>query len=88
MFSYLILFVALLIAFSNPLLQLFSGSQNRGLRTERPRLNESLLALPGVGDGVGCEGSYRVHVWSAEPLVIYAEGFLSDEERAHFLETR
>lgn len=88
MFSYVILPVALLIAFSNPILRLFSPSLSRTQRAERPAVNESLLAIPGAGDGVGCEGAYKVHVWSAEPLVVYIEGFLSREERAHLLETR
>ena len=88
MFSYIILPVALLIAFSNPLLQFFSPSSNTAQRAERPAINESLLAVPGTGDGAGCEGAYKVHVWSAEPLVVYIEGFLSDNERAHILETR
>ena len=87
MFSYIILLIALLIAFSNPLFQLFL-SPDRTQRTERPAINESLLAIPGAGDGDGCEGEYKVHVWSAEPLVVYIEGFLSGEERTHLLETR
>lgn len=87
MFSYIIPIAALLIAFSNPIAQLFL-SPNRSLRTERPAINESLLAIPGAGDGDGCEGEYKVHLWSAEPLVVYIEGFLSEEERAHLLETR
>lgn len=87
MFSYIIPLVALVIVFSNPIAQLFI-SPNRSLRTERPAINESLLAIPGLGDGEGCEGAYKVHVWSAEPLVIYIEGFLSEAERVHLLETR
>ena len=87
MFSYIIPLVALLIVFSNPIAQLFL-SPNRALRTERPAINESLLAIPGIGDGEGCQEGYKVHVWSAEPLVVYIEGFLSEGERAHLLETR
>ena len=86
MFSYIIPLIGLLLVFSNPILQLFQP--DRPLATERPAINESQLAIPGEGDGVGCEGGYRVHVWSIEPLVVYVEGFLSEEERRNILEMR
>jgi hypothetical protein len=34
------------------------------------------------------EQGYKVHVFSREPLVIYLEGFLSEEERRHVVDIR
>ena len=47
MFSYIIPIIALLLVLSNPILQLFQP--DRPLVTERPAINESLLAIPGGG---------------------------------------
>lgn len=93
MFSYVIPALALLLVFFNPIYRLLSPSSSQdaraALRNERPALNESLLAIPGPGDGVGCrEGGFAVHVWSAEPLVIYIEGFLDEGERGELLDMR
>lgn len=34
------------------------------------------------------EGKYRVHILSREPLVMYIEGFLGDEEAEHLVDVR
>lgn len=34
------------------------------------------------------EGRYRVHMLSREPLVMYIEGFLGDEEAEHLVDVR
>ncbi|OHE94565.1 2OG-Fe(II)oxygenase family Oxidoreductase [Colletotrichum orchidophilum] len=96
MISYVIALVAFLIFFSDPLVNFFSpssthggrGSRGRVVRTPRPQMNESLLAIeyPNA-TALSCPpDNYSVRLFSKEPLVLYIEGFLSFEERAHLLE--
>jgi prolyl 4-hydroxylase len=53
-------------------------------------LNESLLALPDESfNGSECPAdAYVVRLFSREPLVLYIENFLSEDERKHLLEIR
>lgn len=90
MLSYIVGFVAFLIFFLNPLSQLL-WPQTRLHRSERPRLNESLLALdsPNQTAPLDCpDDSYVVHVFSRYPLVLYIENFISESERDHLVEIR
>ena len=98
MLSYVVGFVAFLLVFANPIAQLFSPATPQIRRTPRPQLNPDLLALEGE-DGLANHTSSAsllecppdpssVHIFSREPLVLYIEGFLLPEERAHLLEIR
>ncbi|OIW33815.1 2OG-Fe(II) oxygenase family oxidoreductase [Coniochaeta ligniaria NRRL 30616] len=94
MFSYVVGLVAVLVLFHDPISQLLSSSPGavpQLQRTPRPRLNTELLALEDDGTanetGITCPpDAYSVHIFSREPLVLYIEGFLSPEERAHLLD--
>jgi prolyl 4-hydroxylase len=90
MFSYIVGFVAFLILFYNPLLQLLSTGTPRIHRIPRPQMNTDRLALEqntGNETAIQCpQDSYAVHVFSREPLVLYIEGFLLPGERAHLLD--
>jgi len=94
MFSYIVGLVAFLVVFYNPIAQLLSpDSVPQIRRTPRPELNTDLLALEDEGSAnvtsTGCGAdAYSVHIYSREPLVLYVEGFLSADERAHLLEIR
>lgn len=92
MFSYVVGLVAIIVVLYNPLIQLLSPGTPRIQRTPRPQINTDLLALEqitGNETGVQCpQDSYSVHVLSRAPLVLYIEGFLHPEERAHLLEIR
>ncbi|GKT53894.1 2OG-Fe(II) oxygenase family protein [Colletotrichum tofieldiae] len=92
MISYVIGLVAVLVFFSDPIARLFSpsgaGGRGRMVRTPRPQMNESLLAIqyPNA-TALSCPPeTYSVRIFSKEPLVLYIEGFLTSEERAHLLE--
>ena len=94
MFSYIVGLAAFLVVFYNPISQLLSPEAVPQLRrTPRPQLNTDLLALEDDGtanvtsNGCGAD-AYSVHIYSREPLVLYIEGFLSADERAHLLEIR
>lgn len=92
--------LACLVLLPNPIGQLLSSVLSLSStppqirRTPRPAINESLLALddwPGnltCGDDVDGVGGYKAYVLSRAPLVVYIEGFLKPEERAHLLEIR
>jgi len=50
---------------------------------------EKIESLMVPDPGLVCEErGYKVHVFSREPLVIYVEGFLSEEERRHVVDVR
>ncbi|KAK1978814.1 2OG-Fe(II) oxygenase family oxidoreductase [Colletotrichum cereale] len=92
MISYVIGLVAILVFFADPIAQLFSpsraGGRGRMVRTPRPRMNESLLAIEHPNaSALSCPpDTYSVRIFSKEPLVLYIEGFLSPGERAHLLD--
>ena len=92
MLSYVIGFIAFLVVFSNPISEfLYPGSTGRrDAAYSRPQLNESLLAIDVPNATVPvCEAdSYVARILHREPLVVYLEGFLSEEERKHLLEIR
>ena len=101
MLSYIVGLVAIGILLANPISQLLfsdrsssSPTPHRRQQTSklspRPRLNESLLALDGPGDAPPeCPpDAYVARILRREPLVVYLEGFLSEEERSHLLEIR
>jgi prolyl 4-hydroxylase len=96
MYSYIFGFIAIFIVFSNPIGQLLwpgehdGGASSKLRRTERPRLNESLLAIEDEFDSaLACPADqYRTHILSREPLVIYIENFISTEEIASLLDLR
>jgi prolyl 4-hydroxylase len=93
MLSYIVAFVAFLLFFSNPIFDALWSSR-------RPRANEplpdhvlrndSLLALPDESfDASECPPhGYTVRIFSRDPLVLYIENFLSEEERHHLMEIR
>lgn len=94
MFSYIVGLVACVVLFYNPISQLLSPEAVPQIRRmPRPQLNTELLALEDEGIAnatiAGCPAdAYSVHIYSREPLVLYIEGFLSAEERAHLLDIR
>ncbi|WYZ40060.1 hypothetical protein EsH8_IV_000401 [Colletotrichum jinshuiense] len=88
MISYIVALVAFVVLFSDPIARLFSPGGSRITRMPRPQMNESLLAIeyPNA-TALSCPpDAYSVRVFSKEPLVLYIEGFLSSEERAHLLD--
>ncbi|KAI9167402.1 Prolyl 4-hydroxylase [Paramyrothecium foliicola] len=95
MLSYIVGAVAVLIFFSDPIGQLLFPGQQQHQQTHggrrlspRPQLNESLLALELPGDAaLECPpDAYTARILRTEPLVVYLENFLSEEERKHLLE--
>lgn len=95
MFSYLVPLFAVGLLFSSPIVELLTGRaapppQIR--RTPLPQINKDLLALEATNHSAELStcgtDAYAVHVFSREPLVVYIENFLSQEERAHLLEIR
>ena len=92
MYSYIVAFVAFLVLFYNPISELLSPGTPQIRRTPRPQINFDLLAPEqdtANGTSIQCPAdSYSVHIFSREPLVLYIEGFLRPEERAHLLEIR
>jgi prolyl 4-hydroxylase len=91
MISYIVGLVAILVVFGNPIQQLlFPGSAQPGRSIPRPHLNESLLALDGPNDTkpVCAPDAYAVRILNREPLVMYIENFLSQDERDHLLDIR
>jgi len=96
MLSYIVAFVAFVVFFSNPIYQAIWPSSQRSRGDDDGRLphhillNESLVALPdpNFNGGECLEDGYLVRVFSQEPLVLYIENFLSEDERKHLLEIR
>lgn len=94
MLSYAVALLACLLLWYNNTANNPSSTPSSIRRTPRPRINESLLALEEEGDASitcgehGGAGSYSVHLFSKEPLVVYIENFISHEERAHLLDIR
>jgi hypothetical protein len=90
MLSYVVGIFAVVLFLANPISQLLFPNQQRSRIAPRPQLNESLLALDGPNDtAVECSpDAYAARILSREPLVVYLEGFLSEEERRHLLEIR
>lgn len=94
MLSYAVALLAcLLLWYNNTTTNNNASTPSSIRRTPRPRVNESLLALEEGDASITCgehggAGSYSVHLFSKEPLVMYIENFISHEERAHLLDIR
>ncbi|KAF7545519.1 hypothetical protein G7Z17_g9111 [Cylindrodendrum hubeiense] len=90
MISYVVGLVAVFVLFSNPISQLlFPDQAARQHVSPRPRLNESLLAIDAPNATVpACPAdAYTARILHRDPLVVYLEGFLSDEEQRYLIET-
>ena len=95
---YYLLAIAAGIFLANPIENLLSSSSSSSSNprdvplSPRPQLNESLLVIDRPGDAaaaVKCPpDSYGARILSRDPLVVYLEGFLNEEERRHLLEIR
>ena len=90
MFSYIIGIFAVVILLANPISEYFFSGQTRQRVWPRPQLNESLLAIEAVNaTPPECPpDTYVARILNREPLVVYLEGFLSEEERRSLMETR
>ena len=91
MFSYIVVFATFALVLYNPISQLFSPGAPVTRRLPRPPINEDLLALENAANHTDTrcpQDSYSVHILSKEPLVVYIENFLSENERVHLLEIR
>ncbi|KAF3345865.1 hypothetical protein EV126DRAFT_408475 [Verticillium dahliae] len=90
MISYLVGLVAFLLFALGPLTQWLSPAPPSSSYAPRPFLNASHLALDDAdAPAPDCApDAYAVHIYSRQPLVLYLEGFLTEEERAHMLEER
>lgn len=90
MISYIIALIAAAIFLINPLAQIIFSSGKGPQAVERPHLNSSLLAIEEVNATAPECGNvgYNVRILRREPLIVYLEGFLSDEERSHLLKIR
>ncbi|TDZ87593.1 Prolyl 4-hydroxylase 5 [Colletotrichum sidae] len=91
MISYFVALVAFVVFFSDPIVRFLSPSGGSGrssiVRTPRPRMNESLLAIEAPNSTLSCPADhYSVRIFTKEPLVLYIQNFLSPHERAHLLE--
>ncbi|KAL7818479.1 hypothetical protein V8C26DRAFT_396390 [Trichoderma gracile] len=90
MFTYIIgLLGLLLLIVPNPLTEYLLPQKERDKSlSPRPQLNESLLAIDAPNATLpDCPAdAYGVRILRREPLVVYLEGFLSEEERRHLLE--
>ncbi|KPM36316.1 hypothetical protein AK830_g10243 [Neonectria ditissima] len=89
MISYVVGLVAVFVLLSNPIGQLLYPdlAHRQKVVHPRPTFNESLLAIDGPNaTAPACRpDAYRARILSREPLVVYLEGFLSDDERQHLL---
>lgn len=92
MFSYLIGGIAALIFLINPISELFFPQQANARRdlSRPPQLNESLLAInpPNFTLPECPPDAYVAHILRSQPLVVYLENFLSQDEREHLLNIR
>lgn len=90
MLSYIVGGLVALIFVVNPISQMLFTRPASEQRLARPHLNGSLIALESPNDTtLACpRDTYGVRILRREPLVVYLEGFLSDEERKHLLEIR
>lgn len=92
MFQYIIGFVAFLVVFSNPIGDFFYPNRAAQVKdaSPRPKLNESLLAIdaPNATTPECAPDGYLARIVSREPLIVYLEGFLNQEEREHLLDIR
>ncbi|OLN88233.1 putative prolyl 4-hydroxylase 3 [Colletotrichum chlorophyti] len=88
MISYVVGLVAFVVFFFDPIARLLAPSGHRIVRSPRPQMNESLLAVENPNDtALSCPpDTYSVRIFSKEPLVLYIENFLSPAERAHLLD--
>jgi prolyl 4-hydroxylase len=70
-----------------PLLSIFSSNSHPGVKTQLSAEQAETLVFP--EQGLECpEHKYAVNILSREPLVVYIEGFLSDEEAKHVVRMR
>jgi hypothetical protein len=70
-----------------PLLSIFSSNSDSGVKTQLSSAQAETLVFP--EKGLQCpEHKYAVNILSREPLVVYIEGFLSDEEATHVVRMR
>lgn len=92
MLSYAIGLVAILIFFSDPISQFFYPNRQtaRIHHAPKPRLNESLLAIdaPNATEPECPPDTYTARILRREPLVVYLENFISQDERQHLLDIR
>lgn len=92
MFQYIIGLVAAFLVFSNPISDFFYPDRATRINelSPRPQFNESLLAIdaPNATAPECAPDGYIARIVSREPLIVYLEGFLSQEERSHLLEIR
>ncbi|KAI6757278.1 hypothetical protein HG531_003103 [Fusarium graminearum] len=83
-------FVAFLVVFSNPIGDFFYPNRAAQVKdaSPRPKLNESLLAIdaPNATAPECAPDGYLARIVSREPLIVYLEGFLNQEEREHLLD--
>lgn len=92
MFQYIVGLVAFLVVFSNPIGDFFYPGRTTQVKeaSPRPKFNESLLAIdaPNATAPDCAPDSYLARIVSREPLIMYLEEFLNEEEREHLLEIR
>lgn len=95
--SWLVYLIPLYIFIGVPILsQLFPGSSPEtvfdyaaDIETSGLNLTDSSALSPADDVPADCPGAeYKVHILSHEPLVIYIENFLSDDEADHLVDIR
>ena len=93
--QYLVLSVLAYVLAGAPLLSIFTGSSQQSslqrARNKPPPLSDEKAATLVIPEGnLSCpeHGFKGVHVLSREPLVVYIEGFLGEEEVRHVVEER
>lgn len=70
-----------------PLLSIFSGTSNKPANERYSVDKIESLMIPNP-DLVCQEHGYKVHIFNRDPLVIYVEGFLTEEESKHIVKIR
>lgn len=92
MFSYIVCGLAILLFSYNPIIEFIApdAAAPKILKTPRPAINESLLALDGADTPPPVCGvdAYSIHILNKAPLVVYVENFVSAVERRHLLNIR